>query len=123
MIVKVVGTEITATTDVDGDFNLIDVPYGIYTLSFDRAGQGTFKMIGLEHNNTCSSTFITDLEANLSVNDVTLSITTNPAGSNGNYTYFSPGLISQINTGEITLSNNDLTNAGFSKGETVFLKA
>lgn len=88
-----------------------------------------------------SSTQITDLEANTSGEDIVLAITTNPAGSNGNsryvryflgsdsnvskenYAYHSPGLISQINPFETTLSRSDLISAGFSSGETVYVKA
>jgi len=72
---------------------------------------------------------------------IVLSIGTDPTGSNGNtryvryflstastvsnenYIYFSPGQISQINPLEIILTSNDFSNAGFSSGETVFVKA
>ena len=154
MTVKVEGTTpaISATTDANGDFTLSDVPFGTYTILYEKSGFGTFKKFDIEHKNNAtailntpsigeiSTTQITNLEANVSGNDIIISVTTNPAGSNGNtryvryflstdsnvssenYTYFSPGLVSQINPKEITLSNNDLTSAGFSTGETVFVK-
>jgi hypothetical protein len=154
MTVKVEGTTpaISATTDANGDFTLSDVPFGTYTILYEKSGFGTFKKFDIEHENNAtailntpsigeiSTTQITNLEANVSGNDIIISVTTNPAGSNGNtryvryflstdsnvssenYTYFSPGLVSQINPKEITLSNNDLTSAGFSTGETVFVK-
>ena len=154
MTVKVEGTtpSISATTDANGDFILADVPFGTYTILYEKSGFGTFKKFDIEHVNNAtailntpsigeiSTTQITNLQANVSGNDIIISVTTNPAGSNGNtryvryflstdsnvssenYTYFSPGLVSQINPKEITLSNNDLTSAGFSTGETVFVK-
>ena len=155
LTVKLEGTTpvISAKTDADGEFTISDVPFGTYTLVYEKSGFGTFKMFDLEHTNTGSSTIITetpslgevsttqitDLGATINGNDVILSITTNPAGSNGNtryvryflatdsnvsnedYAYYSPGLISQINPYEISLSQNDLTNAGFSSGQTVYV--
>lgn len=154
MTVKVEGITpaISALTDANGDFTLSDVPFGTYTILYEKSGFGTFKKFDIEHENNAtailntpsigeiSTTQITNLEANVSGNDIIISVTTNPAGSNGNtryvryflstdsnvssenYTYFSPGLVSQINPKEITLSNNDLTSAGFSTGETIFVK-
>ena len=155
MMVKVEGTGISAATDADGDFTLSDVPFGTYTLIYEKSGYGTFKKFDIEHANTGSSTIIienpslgessttqvTDLTVNVNGNDVLVSIITDPAGSNGNtryiryflsadanvsnenYTFYSQGLISQINPYEITLSQSDLTNAGFSSGQTVHVKA
>lgn len=154
MTVMAEGTtpSISATSDANGNFTLADVPFGTYTLRYEKAGYGTFKKIDVEHLNNASAipntpslgevstTQITNLEANGSGNAIVISVTTNPAGSTGNtryvryflstdsnvsnenYTYVSPGLLSQINPKEITLSNNDLTSAGFSTGQTVFVK-
>ncbi|PTM03456.1 MAG: carboxypeptidase regulatory-like domain-containing protein [Bacteroidetes bacterium] len=154
MTVKVEGTIplISTTTAANGDFTLTDVPFATYTILYEKSGFGTFKKFEIEHKNKAtaiantpsigeiSTTQITNLEANVSGNDIVISVTTNPAGSNGNsrylryflssdsnvssenYTYFSPGLVSQINPKEITLSSNDLTSAGFTRGETVFVK-
>lgn len=154
MIIKVEGTtpSISAITNANGDFTLADVPFGTYTILYEKSGFGTFKKFDIEHLNNAtaitntpslgeiSTTQITNLQANVSGNDIIISVTTNPAGSNGNtryvryflstdsnvsnenYTYFSPGLVSRINPKEITLSNNDLISAGFSKGQVVFVK-
>lgn len=152
MTIKVAGTTLSTTTDASGHFSLSDVPFGTYTIIYEKAGFGTFKKFAIEHRDNAtailntpsigetSTTQITNLEATVNGNDIVVSATTNPGGSNGNtryiryflstnsnvshenYTYFSPGLISQINPKDITLSNNMLTSAGFSKGETVFVK-
>lgn len=144
---------ISATTDANGDFTLVDVPFGTYRVLYQKSGFGTFKKFNIEHQNNAtalpntpslgeiSTTQITDLEASISGNDIIISVTTNPAGSNGNtryiryflstdsnvnnenYTYFSPGLVSQVNPKAITLSNSDLLSAGFTTGQTVFIKA
>lgn len=155
MLVKVEGTSISATTNAEGDFTLSDVPFGTYTLIYEKSGYGTFKKFDIGHSNTGSSTVIannpslgkssttevTDLAVNVNGNDVVISITTDPAGSNSNtryiryflsndanvsnenYMFYSPVLNSQINPNEITLSQSDLTNAGFSSGQTVHVKA
>jgi hypothetical protein len=154
MTVKVEGTTpaISAKTNTNGNFTLSDVPFGTYTILYEKSGFGTFKKFNIEHNNNAttilstpsigeiSTTQITNLQASVSGNDILISVTTNPAGNNSNtryiryflstdsnvsnekYTYFSPSLVSRINPKEITLSNIDLTNAGFSKGKTVFVK-
>ena len=154
MTVKLEGTGFSTTTDADGDFTLMEVPFGTYTLIYEKSGFGTFKKFDLEHTNTGSSTIITKtpslgetsttqvtaLTTSVNGNDIQFSITTDPGGNNGNaryvryflstdsnvsnenYTYYSAGLISQINPYEITLSQNDLTSAGFSSGQTVYMK-
>lgn len=154
MIVKVEGTEISAKTDDDGDFTLSEVPFGTYTLTYEKSGFGTFKKYNIEHTNTGSSTIITAspslgeisttqitaLESTVNGDNIQLAITTIPAGnnsntryvryflstnsnvSNENYTYYSPGLVSQINPLVITLSQDDLISAGFSSGQTVYAK-
>lgn len=88
-----------------------------------------------------STTQITALSAMVIGTDVEISVTTDPAGnnsntryfryflsdnsdvSNENYTFYSEGIVSQINPRVVTLSQNDLTDAGFSSGSTVHLKA
>jgi hypothetical protein len=154
MTVKLEVTGFSATTDTNGDFTLLDSPFGTYILIYEKSGFGTFKTFNLEHTNTgaptiitvtpslgeTSTTQVTELAASVNGNDVLISATTNPAGNNGNtryvryflsadsnvsnenYTYYSPGLVSQINPYEITLSQNDLTSAGFSSGQTVYVK-
>lgn len=154
MTVKAEGTTstFTATTDSNGDYTLSDVPFGNYTIVYEKSGFGTYKKWDIENVNNAtpilntpslgeiSTTQITFVEANASANDIILSVTTSPAGSNENtryvryflsansnvsnenYTYYSSGLVAQINPKEITLSNNDLTNAGFFSGDTVFVR-
>lgn len=143
---------ISAITDVKGNFTLSNVPFGIYTIRYEKTGFGTFKKFAIDHKNNAtailntpsigknSTTQITNLEAKITGINVILSVTTNPAGnignsryvryflssnsnvSNENYTYFSSGLVSQINPKEITLLNKDLINLGFSSGQTVYVK-
>lgn len=154
MLVKIEGItpEISALTDNNGDFILYDVPFGNYTIVYEKEGFGKFKRFDLVHENTLtvipntpsigktSTTHITNLQVNTIDEDIVVSITTDPSGNlgntryiryflstdsnvnNENFTYFSPGLISQINPKEITLSVDDLSSAGFSSGETVYVK-
>lgn len=154
MTITVEGTSptISATTDTKGDFTLSNVPFGTYTIRYEKTGFGTFKKFAIEHKNNAtailntpsigknSTTQITNLEAKISGINVILSVTTNPAGSignsryvryflssnsnvgNENYTYFSTGLVSQINPKVITLLNKDLVNTGFSSGQTLYVK-
>lgn len=142
----------SATTNADGNFTIPDVPFGTHIITYEKPGFGSFKKFEVEHeNNTTaitntpslgqiSSTQVVDIQANVVDNHVVVSITTEPAGSlgntryiryflstnsdvnNENYLYFSPGLVSQINPKEISLSKNDLLDAGFSSGDTVFIK-
>lgn len=154
MTVSIDGNPFSALTDAGGDFTLNNVPFGTYTLIYEKSGFGTFKKFDIEHTNTGSSTIITvnsslgesstttvtDLTVSVNGNDVLVSITTDPAGnignkryiryflstnsnvSNENYMFYSSGLISQINPYVITLSQSDLTNAGFLSGQTVHVK-
>ena len=157
MNVRVEGltSTIEATTDTDGKFTLSAVPFGTYTLVYEKAGFGTYKLFELNHSRSgastnitnvpslgqTSSTQITDLTASVNGSDVNLTITSNPGGSNGNsrymryflsnssdvsdqnYTYYSDVFVSSINPKEISLSASALSAAGFSSGETVFVKA
>lgn len=88
-----------------------------------------------------SSTKVTDLSVAIQDNEVKISITTDPAGNSNNrryirfflsrdsnvsdesFLYHSPGLVSQINPYDVTLSQNDLINAGLTSGQTVYVKA
>ncbi len=153
MTIKVEETEFFATTNNQGVFNLSDIPFGTYTLVYEKQGFGTFKKFDIQHENDAtaipntpslgetSSTQVTDLTAQVNGIDITFSITTNPGGSNSNrryvryflstdsnvskdnYSFHSSGLISQINPYETTLPLNELNNAGFSTGQTVYIKA
>jgi hypothetical protein len=144
---------IAAITDMNGAFTLLDVPFGTHTIVYEKTGFGTYKLFDFQHKKSesaisnapslgkVSTTQITGLEANLTGDYVIISITTNPAGSNGNtryiryflstdstvsnenYTYFSPIFASRINPKEITISKNDLINAGFASGQTIYINA
>lgn len=95
MLVSIDGSSplISANTGADGSFVLPDVPFGKYTLSFSKAGYGTYKRIGLVHSDIggstivnpspslgqYSSTTISGLTSVPAANMATLSITTLPA--------------------------------------------
>ncbi|WP_154857229.1 carboxypeptidase-like regulatory domain-containing protein [Cyclobacterium xiamenense] len=157
MQVSVEGTSplITATTDANGRFVLADVPFGTHTLVYEKAGYGTFKKYEVVHENTGpvtaisetpslgqrSTTEITALAVQLQAGEVTLQITTEPAGNTANRRYvryflgtesslevedyqaFSPVFVAQINPFELTLSQSDLLDAGFASGQTVYVRA
>jgi len=101
MTIKLEGTEFSSTTDSQGDFTLSEVPFGSYTLVYEKSGFGTFKKFDLEHTNTGSSTVVetpslgqksTTSVTNLTVSSnanfpVILGATTNPAGNQANTRY------------------------------------
>ncbi len=103
MTVTVLGIspQISAITNTEGKFTLKDVPFGTYTLQYEKAGYGTYRKAGVVHANTGSSTAITSIPSlgrqsttaitNLSVTQsasaVVLSATTNPAGNAGSRRY------------------------------------
>ena len=92
---------ISATTDNDGKFRLMDVPYGDYSLRFEKEGYGTYRLFNLAHaegNDFTSTTKspsvgqistsqITQLSASVSGTDVIISATTSPAGNTRNRRY------------------------------------
>jgi len=155
MLVKVVGTNplITALTNSNGQFVLEDVPFGTYTIEYEKAQYGVFKKFNFNHQGNAnviteipslgktSSTQVTDLQVNVANGQAVFSITTSPAGnnsnrryvryflstsatvSNSNYMYHSPTFISQINPYQSTLTQTELINAGFTSGQTVYVKA
>lgn len=154
MIVSIEGTTYNAVTDTLGNFTLKDVPYGTYTLNYEKSGFGAYKVFDLEHSFTGSSTIITDvpslgkiskteisdLSTTSNSTDLDVLVTTNPSGSINNrryiryfisedsnvssidYKLYSPTLISRINPYTINISKNDLLSAGFSSGQTVYIK-
>jgi len=103
MVVMVEGSSpiISATTDADGKFTLTDVPFGTYTIVYEKTGYGIYKKSGVSHTNTGSSTYIsatpslgqkstttvTMLSANSSGSNIIISTTTAPASSNNNPKY------------------------------------
>ncbi len=60
MMVSVAGSSplISTFTDAEGSFVLPGIPFGNYTLSFEKAGFGKFNKVGVVHSNTGSSTVI-----------------------------------------------------------------
>jgi hypothetical protein len=155
MLVKVVGTNplITALTNSNGQFVLEDVPFGTYTIEYEKAQYGVFKKFNFNHQGNAnviteipslgktSSTQVTDLQVNVANGQAVFSITTSPAGnnsnrryvryflstsstvSNTNFMYYSPVFVSQINPYQSTITQSNLINAGFTSGQTVYVKA
>jgi hypothetical protein len=92
---------ISATTDANGKFVLPDVPFGTYTLVYEKVGYGTYKKPGVVHSTDGSSTFlantpslgnvstttVTDLTTSQDGSTILVAVTTNPAGSLGNTRY------------------------------------
>lgn len=63
MTVSVEGlnTAITATTDRDGKFTLLNVPFGTYTLVYSKEGYGTYKRMNVAHqSNNLGYTYLSD---------------------------------------------------------------
>lgn len=48
----------STVTDAAGSFVLSSIPFGNYTLSFSKAGFGTYKRVGILHTDTGKSTII-----------------------------------------------------------------
>jgi hypothetical protein len=152
LTVTVEGTSKSSTTDAAGDFVLSNVAFGTYTLVYEKAGYGTFKKYDVEHRNgntiitqttslgEVSTTQVTALEATVDGNDVVLSITTDPPGSIGNKryiryflstdsdvsstnnSYYSGVILSENNPLNLRLTASTLSDAGFSSGQTVYVK-
>ena len=153
MTVRLEGTSSSATTDGSGAFVLTDVPFGSYTLVYEKAGHGTFKRFGIEHRdeNTfipenpslgqTSTTSITDLTVSSDGTTVTVAATTDPEASLGNTRYvryfFSTSsdvsgedyeAVLDAIEAQNTPYNLNLTAAsfaalGFTSGETVYVRA
>ena len=96
MLVSIVGSVplISDTTDNDGNFTLENVDFGNYTLSYSKAGYGTF-LYGVAHVNDCklvtevpkfylgkrSTTSILTLSSETVAANVHIDLTLNPAGT------------------------------------------
>jgi hypothetical protein len=100
MTVILEGTSFSSTTNGDGEFTLNDVPFGTYTVVYEKSGYGTFKKFNVVHQggNTFitqnpslgqqSTTSITELNAGSSDDfPVILSVTTDPEGSQADSRY------------------------------------
>lgn len=93
--------EIFDITNAEGKFVLADVPFGTYTLIFDKSGYGTFKKFELQHIYTGFPTFIssspslgqeatttiTGLNVVESNDAITVSTTMSPEANIGNTRY------------------------------------
>ena len=139
MLVKVNGTVplISALTDSNGEFVLKDVPFGTYTIEYEKLQYGIFKKFNFNHQGNTniitetpslgkiSSTQVTDLQVSVTGNQILFFITTNTNStvSNSNFIYHSPIFVSQINPYQSTITQNDLITAGFVSGQTVYVKA
>ena len=87
---------ISAITDVDGFYTLVNVPYGIYDLSFEKEGFGTFKKGDIVHTEPetfiaerallgqKSTTSITQMQVSAAATEVTISYRTDPPSSDAN---------------------------------------
>ena len=121
MTVKIEGTGISATTNTNGDFILSDVPFGTYTLIYEKSGYGVFKKFGIEHKNTGSSTVISESPSlgqksttsitNLAVTSssnfpVVISASTDPPANNADQRY-----IRYFFSTEPTVSSENYENA------------
>lgn len=90
----------SATTDKNGYFTLKDVPFGTYTLIYEKTGYGTYKKY--QHKHYTSSTFIThspslgkksttqinNITAKVEGDSIALSFTTNYIGAENNKFYY-----------------------------------
>ena len=90
----------TDTSDANGNYTLKDVPFGVYTLYFQKQGYGTL-LFGVDHKNECrlstdvqklylgqkSTTNITSYSAATVAAHVELEITVYPAGTPENPRY------------------------------------
>ncbi|WP_299437127.1 carboxypeptidase-like regulatory domain-containing protein [uncultured Aquimarina sp.] len=85
MTVSIEGTSplITATTDLNGNYSLKNVPFDTYTLVYEKEGFGTYKRFDIEHNDTGEFTLIPEqLKLGQISNSV---ITESTAVINGNF--------------------------------------
>ena len=153
MTIRLEGTSSSATTDASGNFVLTDVPFGSYTLVFEKGGYGTFRSFDFEHRSEItfvvpnpslgqsSTTSITDLTVSSDGTTVTVGATTDPEASIGNtrYVRFFFSTTSDVSSEDydavletiqvqITPYNLNLTAAslealGFTSGQTVYVRA
>lgn len=93
--------KISTLTDEEGRYRLEEVPFGTYTLVFEKEGYGTYKRFNIKHAVSESSTFvigapslgqksstqITKVEVTVSGEGATLSVTTDPSAYNANKLY------------------------------------
>ncbi len=129
---------ISTTTDANGEFTLVDVPFGIYNIVYEKSSFGTYKLINLEHKNTGSSTIITtapslgqksttevtNTSTSTNGDTVKISFTTVPAGNVGNTRYLRYFLSDNSNVGsENYLYYSPNFGIQINPGETSILKS
>jgi hypothetical protein len=144
---------VSTLTDATGKFILEKVPFGTYTLIYEKDGYGTFKKPNIEHIaggtvigdtpslGQVSTTQVTDLKITTSGGSIQLEATTNPGGnstnrrylrfffstqntvSSTNYIAVSPTFISQENPFTRTLTATELTALGLTSGTMIFVRA
>ena len=152
MTVSIEETEINAGTDGAGNFTLISVPFGNYTLIYEKEGYGTYKRFDVDHRDQSttlldnpslgqtSSTTITDLTVSSENNTITIGAVTNPEASDANrrfirYFFSTSADVSSENFEAVSeafearttpynlnLSVEDLEALGFQSGQTVYAK-
>ncbi|WP_298315988.1 carboxypeptidase-like regulatory domain-containing protein [uncultured Aquimarina sp.] len=85
MTVSLEGTSplITATTDLNGNYSLKNIPFGTYTLVYEKEGFGTYKRFDVEHTDVGEFTLIPE---QLKLGQISNSIITeNTVVVNGNF--------------------------------------
>ncbi len=152
MFVTIEDSEYTGGTDEAGSFTLRSVPFGTYTLVYEKEGYGTYKKFDVEHVDQTttlvenpslgqlSSTTITDLSASTENNVVTVGATMSPEATDTNrrfirYFFSTSSDVSSENyeavleTSEaqttpfnLNLTVEALEALGFESGQTVYAK-
>ncbi|WP_136481930.1 carboxypeptidase-like regulatory domain-containing protein [Cognatitamlana onchidii] len=152
MLVKVEGSSIAATTDAEGRFRLLNVPFGDVTLVYEKTGYGTFKKYDIEHNDgdtfitdspslgQKSTTSITNLVVSTGTGTVTVAATTDPVANIGNTRYIRYFFSTQSNVSSenfdavldafpaqitpynLNLNSDSFEALGFESGQTVYVK-
>ncbi|TNF42398.1 MAG: carboxypeptidase regulatory-like domain-containing protein [Cytophagales bacterium] len=89
----------SALTDNEGKFSIADVPFGTYTLTFEKEGYGTFKKTEVKHESPLtpitdipslgqlSTTSVTEITAQVSGTAIETFVTTSPVANNSNRRY------------------------------------